>query len=168
MFKLQHASVAAHVALFAGLSAALAGASFAAELAPTPANVYLSLYCLSCLAAFVFLAARSVEDAGLGRACIAILAASVVFALAHLPVTPPWASTTVHVTSEVDGVWQVVFVVFLAYAMLPLKTAVALGVGAALPVVHLIVSGVCAENHLGLKWQQVRRAEKMMIKLLYS
>lgn len=54
-----------------------------------------------------------------------------------------------------EGVWQVVFVVFLAYAMMPLKTWVATLFGLFLPVVHVIVAAIFAKEFPSLTWQQV-------------
>jgi type IV secretory pathway TrbD component len=54
-----------------------------------------------------------------------------------------------------EGVWQVVFVVFLAYAMMPLKTWVAAVFGVFLPVVHVIVAAIFAKEFPSLTWQQV-------------
>jgi adenylate cyclase 1 len=54
-----------------------------------------------------------------------------------------------------EGVWQVVFVVFLAYAMMPLKTWVAAVFGVFLPVVHVIVAAIFSKEFPSLTWQQV-------------
>jgi len=54
-----------------------------------------------------------------------------------------------------EGVWQVVFVVFLAYAMMPLKTWVAALFGLFLPVVHVVVAAIFAKEFPSLTWQQV-------------
>jgi adenylate cyclase 1 len=54
-----------------------------------------------------------------------------------------------------EGVWQVVFVVFLAYAMMPLKTWIAAVFGIFLPVVHIIVAAIFAKEFPSLTWQQV-------------
>jgi adenylate cyclase 1 len=54
-----------------------------------------------------------------------------------------------------EGVWQVIFVVFLAYAMMPLKTWVAAVFGVFLPIVHVIVAAIFAKEFPSLTWQQV-------------
>ena len=59
--------------------------------------------------------------------------------------------------AEADGVWEIVLVIFLVYAMLPLKTALAFGAGVALPVAHMAVAAAVTTNELGWKWQQVRK-----------
>ena len=62
-----------------------------------------------------------------------------------------------------EGVWQVVFVVFLAYAMMPLKTWVAALFGLFLPVVHVVVAAIFAKEFPSLTWQQVRFRRKNCI-----
>lgn len=54
-----------------------------------------------------------------------------------------------------EGTWQILFVVFLAYAMMPLKTWVAALFGITLPVVHITVSTTFATEFPQLLWQQV-------------
>ena len=56
---------------------------------------------------------------------------------------------------EADGVWQIVLVTFLVYAMLPMKTMVAMSLGFLLPFTHLLVSASFTHNNFGLAWQQV-------------
>ena len=65
-----------------------------------------------------------------------------------------------------EGVWQVVFVVFLAYAMMPLKTWVAALFGLFLPVVHIVVAAIFAKEFPSLTWQQVGYRHKKC--LLFS
>lgn len=54
-----------------------------------------------------------------------------------------------------EGVWQVVFVTFLAYAMMPLKTWVSTAFGLILSVTHVAVSASFAREFPHLLWQQV-------------
>jgi adenylate cyclase 1 len=62
-----------------------------------------------------------------------------------------------------EGVWQVVFVVFLAYAMMPLKTWVAALFGLFLPIVHVVVAAIFAKEFPSLTWQQVRFRHRNVI-----
>ena len=62
-----------------------------------------------------------------------------------------------------EGVWQVVFVVFLAYAMMPLKTWVAAVFGLFLPIVHVVVAAIFAKEFPSLTWQQVGLRHKNVI-----
>ena len=134
IFKLQHSAISSFVALFIVLTAVLAVLSFALVRAPTIDGVYNSLHCLVFVVVFVFLATKSMEDAYLNYVCYAILGLSVTFAIVALPV---WGA---YDKAEVDGVWQIVLVVFLVYAMLPLRTWLAFATGVSLPIVHLAVT----------------------------
>ena len=58
---------------------------------------------------------------------------------------------------EADGMWQATFVTFLVYAMMPLKTWVAVAFSTLIAVVHMSISGILTANpKIGLHWQQVR------------
>ena len=58
---------------------------------------------------------------------------------------------------EADGMWQAVFVTFLVYAMMPLKTWVALAFSTIIAATHMSVSALLTTNQkIGLHWQQVR------------
>ena len=58
---------------------------------------------------------------------------------------------------EADGMWQAVFVTFLVYAMMPLKTWVALAFSTVIAATHTSVSALLTTNQkVGLHWQQVR------------
>ena len=53
--------------------------------------------------------------------------------------------------------WQAVFVTFLVYAMMPLKTWVALAFSTVVAATHISVSALLTTNQkVGLHWQQVR------------
>jgi hypothetical protein len=99
------------------------------------------------------------EDVYLNYVCFAILTSSALFAAVSLPLNPhpvPGIPDNQQpIRAEAEGVWEIMLVVFLVYGMLPLKTAVALGAGVALPALHLAVSAAFTHNDLGWKWQQV-------------
>ena len=98
------------------------------------------------------------EDVYLNYVCYAILLFSFTFSLASLPTDYGLnaSSPSGHRFVEVDGVWQLVVVIFLVYTMLPMKTHVAFFMGASLPVAHLAVSAALVHNQtVGLRWQQV-------------
>ncbi|KAF6209998.1 hypothetical protein GE061_015753 [Apolygus lucorum] len=54
-----------------------------------------------------------------------------------------------------EGVWHIIFVLFIAYAMLPLKTWVAALFGLALPLIHLAISAALVDQFQHLLWQQI-------------
>lgn len=58
-----------------------------------------------------------------------------------------------------EGVWQIVFVVFLAYAMMPLQIWEAVCFGIFLPLVHisLTVYKIFTDSFRYLEYNQVRK-----------
>ncbi|VEN37499.1 unnamed protein product, partial [Callosobruchus maculatus] len=91
------------------------------------------------------------QDAYLLWVCYVVLFFLATFCALSLPLYP--TSATAKVAAE--GTWQVVFVVFLAYAMMPLKSYVAAVFGFLLCGSHLAMSSVSATEFQDLKWQQV-------------
>ncbi|XP_047110643.1 Ca(2+)/calmodulin-responsive adenylate cyclase isoform X3 [Schistocerca piceifrons] len=155
-FKLQHASVAQCVALFALLAGVLANLGGAHALSPTPQNVYHGAHCVLFVGLLVVLRSRLLHDGYLLWLCYAVLFFCATFCAVALPLGGGGGvkSETRRVAAE--GVWQVVFAVFLAYAMLPLRTWVAALFGVSLPAVHMAVAGALArELFPNLAWQQL-------------
>ncbi|RZF48726.1 hypothetical protein LSTR_LSTR015466 [Laodelphax striatellus] len=150
MFKLQHASVASAVGLFALLTGVLANLSFAYAQTITAQNVYHLLHCVLFILLLVFLNTRLMQDAYLLWVCYAVLFFCLTFCAVALPLAAAGGASgvgggSVGLVSEgrrvaAEGVWHVVFVVFLAYAMMPLRTCVAASFGLGLPALHLLAS----------------------------
>ncbi|XP_044734406.1 Ca(2+)/calmodulin-responsive adenylate cyclase isoform X3 [Chrysoperla carnea] len=165
IFKLQHSSVASVVALFVILTAILANLSFAYAQAPTAQNVYHAVHCLLFALLLAFINTRLMQDAYLLWVCYAILFfcatfSAVALPLGEIPTDDPGGGYVNPVRLETrrviaEGVWQVVFVVFLAYAMMPLKTWVAAVFGCILPIVHMAVASIFAQEFPYLTWQQL-------------
>lgn len=158
IFKLQHSSVASVVGLFVLLTALLANLSFAYAQAPTAQNVYHAVHCLLFALLLAFLNTKLMQDAYLLWVCYAILFFCATFCALSLPLGDVSVDDGLRVETRrviVEGTWQVVFVVFLAYAMMPLKTWVAAVFGFALPIVHVAVSAVFGKEFPHLTWQQV-------------
>lgn len=161
IFKLQHSSVASVVGLFVLLTLLLANLSFVYAQAPTAQNVYHAVHFLLFTLLLFFLNTKLMQDAYLLWVCYAILFFCATFCALSLPLGDVTASEDgggLKVETRrvvVEGAWQIVFVVFLAYAMMPLKTWVAAVFGFALPIVHVAVSAVFAKDFPHLIWQQV-------------
>uniref|UniRef100_A0A023F2N2 adenylate cyclase n=4 Tax=Triatominae TaxID=70999 RepID=A0A023F2N2_TRIIF len=156
IFKLQHSSVSSVVCLFLLLSALLANLSFVYTRSLTPQNIYHLLHCLLFLFLLVFLSTRYMQDTYLLWVCYVILFFCSTFVAVGLPLGPPLSGLKLE-TRRVfpEGVWRVLFVLFISYAMLPLKTWVAALFGLALPLVHLAVSAAFVDMFQNLLWQQV-------------
>lgn len=149
--KLQHSSVAGVVALFVLLTALLANLGLVYAQVPTAQNVYHAAHCILFAVLLGFLHTRFMQDAYLLWVCYAVLFFLATFCALALPVYP--TSSTARVAAE--GTWQVVFVVFLAYAMMPLKSWVAAIFGLLLCSAHVAVATLFAKDFPHLMWQQV-------------
>nr|CAH7767820.1 unnamed protein product [Callosobruchus chinensis] len=149
--KLQHSSVAAVVGLFVLLTCVLAGLGLAYAEVATAQNVYHAAHCALFALLLGFLHTRFMQDAYLLWVCYVVLFFLATFCALSLPLYP--TSATAKVAAE--GTWQVVFVVFLAYAMMPLKSYVAAIFGFLLCGSHLAMSSVSATEFQDLRWQQL-------------
>ncbi|KAK3930408.1 Adenylate cyclase type 1 [Frankliniella fusca] len=168
-YKLQHSSVSSVVGLFIILTFVLATISLAYVHAPSVQNVYHGVHCLLFVLLLAFLRTKLMQDAYLVWVCYAVLFFCVTFCGVWLPFGPlPEHAGTALSTSVgggglrvdtrrvvAEGVWQVVFVTFLAYAMMPLKTWVSTAFGLILSVTHVAVSASFAREFPHLLWQQV-------------
>ncbi|XP_060529634.1 Ca(2+)/calmodulin-responsive adenylate cyclase-like isoform X1 [Cylas formicarius] len=148
--KLQHSSVAAVVALFVVLTFLLANLSLVYSQAATTQNVYHTAHCILFALLLGFLHTRFMQDAYLLWVCYVVLFFLATFCALALPLYP--ASSHTRVAAE--GTWQVVFVLFLAYAMMPLKSWIAAVFGLLLCAAHLSVATIFATDFPHLKWQQ--------------
>ncbi|XP_075237052.1 adenylate cyclase type 1-like isoform X2 [Lycorma delicatula] len=184
IFKLQHASVASVVGLFVLLTGALANLSFIYTQIPTAQNIYHVLHCLLFILLLVFLNTKLMQDAYLLWVCYAILFFCATFCAVALPLpfsssssastsssslpSPPTSTQTSSPSADsssalrvetrrvlAEGVWHVIFVVFLAYAMMPLKTWIATLFGISMPLLHIVVSTTFNTEFKHLLWQQM-------------
>jgi adenylate cyclase 1 len=149
--KLQHSSVAAVVAIFVVLTALLANLGLIYAHGTTAQNVYHAAHCILFALLLGFLHTRFMQDAYLLWVCYVVLFFLAIFCALALPLYPE--SSTAKVAAE--GTWQVVFVVFLAYAMMPLKSWIAAIFGFLLCCAHVTIATIFAKEFQELKWQQV-------------
>uniref|UniRef100_A0A0K8SE29 adenylate cyclase n=1 Tax=Lygus hesperus TaxID=30085 RepID=A0A0K8SE29_LYGHE len=154
IFKLQHSSVTSVVCLFLLLTALLANISFVYNRALTAHNVYHLLHCLLFIFLLVFLSTRYMQDTYLLWVCYVILFFCATFVAVGLPIGESGLKLESRRVFP-EGVWHIIFVLFIAYAMLPLKTWVAALFGLALPLIHLAISAALVDQFQHLLWQQV-------------
>ncbi|XP_065083332.1 Ca(2+)/calmodulin-responsive adenylate cyclase isoform X2 [Ochlerotatus camptorhynchus] len=154
--KLQRFSVTGVVALVVVLCGVMAGLSLGYNRAPTLHNVFNSFLCLLSAVVLVLLQFRFLRDSHLPYLCYGILFFTAAFCFISMP--------TVGIVFPVDtrevmaeGVWQIVFVVFLAYAMMPLQIWEAVLFGIILPSIHVGLTGynIYNENFQYLAYQQL-------------
>ncbi|KAL5276779.1 ADCY1 family protein [Megaselia abdita] len=134
--NLQRFSVIGVVILVLLLCLSMAALSFSFNRTLTLHNVFNSIMCLMFSIIFGLLQCRVIKDHHLPFLCYGILffTASICF------ISMPTVGDVLPVdTKEVmaEGVWQIVFVIFLAYAMMPLQIWEAVCFGFILPFVHI-------------------------------
>lgn len=152
--KLQHSSVVSAVCLFLLLTATQAGLSLAYTARLSPQNVYHLLHSLLFLILLVFLTTRYMQDTYLLWVCYVVLFFLCTYTAVWLPVGPTGLGLETRRVFP-EGVFPVLFALFLGYGMMPLRTWVAALFGAALPLVHVAVSAALVDKFQQLLWQQV-------------
>lgn len=160
--KLQQTSTSSVLALVASLSGALLGLHVAYSRFLGAASIYYLLVFLLFVAALGLIQTGHASDGHLPAICYAALALSSGLCVVGLPVSVAESATwgagawgQQHPPAK--GAWEVVFVLFVSYSLLPLKTRVAVGVGLALPLVHTLVAVTSATQYREITWQQVGR-----------
>ncbi|EAT39155.1 AAEL009022-PA, partial [Aedes aegypti] len=154
--KLQRFSVTGVVALVVVLCGVMAGLSLGYNQAPTLHNVFNSFMCLMFAVILALLQFRFIRDSHLPYLCYGILFFTAAFCFISMPtVGIVFPLDTREVMAE--GVWQIVFVVFLAYAMMPLQIWEAVLFGIILPSIHIGLTGynIYNENFQYLAYQQL-------------
>lgn len=160
VFKLQHSSVASVIVLFIILTAILANLSFFYAQGPSVQSVYHMVHCVLFVILLIFLNTKYMHDTYLLWICYTILFFCFAFCIVSLPVGSLSTLETTILKVEnrrviAEGVWQIIFVIFLAYTMMPVKILVAISFGVSLPVIHIIISIIFAQEFAHLNFQQV-------------
>ena len=165
IFKLNQSSILSTLALFTILTATLAGLQFYYEKTVTVIGLYCLLQCLAFLGLFVL--SFKMQDNQLLALCYVILLFCLIFCIIFAPVnlnigpndSNVGNSSNPNIVSDdnrtqnwfvfklwnvhhlaVDGVWQIVFVTFLTYTMLPIKTRISLFIGSVLSGTHIAIT----------------------------
>ncbi|XP_055713840.1 Ca(2+)/calmodulin-responsive adenylate cyclase isoform X2 [Phlebotomus papatasi] len=138
--KLQRFSVMGVVALVVMLCGVMAALSLGYTQTPTVHNVFNSLLCLVFSIVLALLQFRIIRDSHLPYLCYSLLFFTAAFCFISMPtVGNIFPVDTKEVMAE--GVWQIVFVTFLAYAMMPLQIWEAVIFGIILPTIHVGLTG---------------------------
>ncbi|KAL7031447.1 hypothetical protein ACKWTF_007015 [Chironomus riparius] len=144
--KIQWISVFGVVTLIVLLTGIMAILSLCYNQAATIHNVFNGCLCLLFTIILILLKFRIIRDHHLPYLCYVILFFAAAFCVISMPdisgITLPVDTRTV----MVEGVWQIVFVIFLAYAMLPLKIWQAFLFSITLPIAHLGVTSFYIYN----------------------
>ena len=143
IFKLQQSSIVSALLLLALLSISIAFLQFIFLRSVTA----IGLYCLVQCVVFVglFMLSFRMHDTQLLALCYVILMFCVLFCLLLAPLRlnlTHWNVLTWFSVPQkpAEGVWPIVFVVFLTYTMLPIKVAISLLFGIFLCASHIAIS----------------------------
>jgi adenylate cyclase 1 len=183
IFKLQQSSIISVLALFSLLTATLAGLQFYYERTITIIGLYCLLQCIAFIG--LFLLSFKMRDSQLLALCYVILLFCVLFCLIFAPVNLRLGPNNNNDDSNkknwlmfewwnvdhraAEGVWQIVFVTFLTYTMLPIKTRISLFIGIFLSSAHVAITftnrGQGVYQFMAL--QQVRHSFHLILFLFY-
>jgi len=158
VFKLQMASLGHLLCITCALCACLSALYFYYVQNVTVPGIYMCAQFSVFLLLYIFINTPFMKESYQGIVCTVILVALIGFAVFSFPLDFGYQSPDrpAPIRLPVNGAWEVTFVVFLIYAMMPLRTYVAVIFGVSLPVSHLLVTSLTANNFPLLLWRQVR------------
>lgn len=158
--KLQQTSTSSVLVLTALLALSLAGLHVAYARFLTAAAIFYILILITFGGSLILMQTGHVKDAHLPTLCYGVLVLSSGLCIVGLPVqvseSNTWgAGSWGQEHAAVHGAWEVLFVLFVAYSLLPLKTRIAVCVGILLPALHTIVAISSINSYQETAWQQV-------------
>lgn len=154
VYKLQQTSIVYLLLLFILLTLSLAILHFVHQPRPTVRGLYQAGQCIVLIALFIYILTPLMHESHFSIVCYILLVFLLLFSAMAFPVSfgEPGGQD---LFSPPDGVWEIMFVIFMIYSMMPLRTYVALMFGLLIPVCHLAVSPVIANTFPELLWRQV-------------
>ncbi|XP_041365496.1 adenylate cyclase type 1-like isoform X2 [Gigantopelta aegis] len=157
VYKLQQSSIGYMLALFIVLTLCLAVLNFVYAANVTVLGLYLGVQFLAFVGVFAYINTHLMQENHFSIVCYILLVFLICFAVFALPLDfgLDLPGRPAKVPNPADGVWEVVFVIFMVYALMPLRTYIATVLGILLPVVHVIVSALLANNFPALLWRQL-------------
>lgn len=160
--KLQQTSTSSVLVLTALLAASLAGLHVTYARFLTAAAIFYILVLVTFGGSLILMQTGHVKDAHLPALCYGVLIFSSGLCIVGLPIqvseSNTWgAGSWGQGHAAVHGAWEVLYVLFVAYSLLPLKTRVAVCVGVLLPTLHTAVAIISAKAYQEIAWQQVSR-----------
>ena len=142
IFKLQQSSIVSALLLLALLSFTIAILQFYYAQTATVIGMYCLLQCIIFLSLFVV--SFRMNDTQLLALCYVILLFCVLFCVLLSPLNTHYGNIGVNWNSihyrPSEGVWPIVFVIFLTYTMLPIKITISLLFGLLLSAAHIAVT----------------------------
>ena len=157
VFKLQQASFGHLLCLASMISACLSVVNFVYVRNLSVPGIYFGIQFFTFVFLFVFINTRFMKESHFPVICLVSLIFLIGFTVFGFPLdfgsVLSERPTPIH--TPVQGVWEVMFVVFLIYSMMPLRTYLTAILGIILPVSHMIVSALVANSLPPLLWRQV-------------
>lgn len=166
--KLQQTSTSSVLVLTALLVVSLAGLHVAYARFLTAAAIFYIMVLILFGGSLILMQTGHVKDAHLPALCYGVLALSSGLCIVGLPVhvsdSNTWgAGSWGQRHAAVHGAWEVLFVLFIAYSLLPLQTRIAVCVGVLLPALHTAVALSSANTYQEIAWQQVSSCLHLVI-----
>ncbi|KAL4222046.1 Adenylate cyclase type 1 [Mactra antiquata] len=156
VFKLQQASLGHLLSLMCLLCASLTVLHFYYVRNISVPGIYMSAQFSVFLLLIIFINTRFMKESHLGAVCTII----VIFLVGFVAFSFPHDFGSVYngrpspIYTPIIGVWEVIFVVFVIYSMMPLRTYLSAILGISIPVCHLVVTALIANNIPELLWRQ--------------
>ncbi len=155
IYKLRLSSLVAFLVLFIILTATLSVLNFVYLNRVTVANIYHITQCGIFSLLLVYIYSRYMNESHLLVLSCVIYFLCLCFCIIALPFN--FGDRQRISFTPAEGVWQITLVIFLIYALLPLKIYITIATGVLLPIIHLLVSIFLANETLpALLWRQVR------------
>ncbi|XP_050528541.1 Ca(2+)/calmodulin-responsive adenylate cyclase-like isoform X2 [Daktulosphaira vitifoliae] len=149
--KLHQSCVTNVIALMAILTLILAIISAIYNQTLTINNVYYFFNTFIFIILMIFLNTKYMHKSYLHLICCILLCFFIMFSLVSFPIGNPFYKILPFTKFEshqviAEGIWQISFVTFLTYTMMPLKTSIVFSFGLALPIIHLTISVIFAHT----------------------
>lgn len=159
VFKLQQASLGHLVSLSCLLCACLAVLNFYyVEGGISIPGIYVCVEFTIFLLLYIFINTRFMKESHLRIVCLIILIFLVGFVVFSMPIAVNFGLPSGRprpIYTPAHGAWEVMYAVFVIYSMMPLQTYLSAILGILLPVGHLVVTAIVADNVPGLLWRHV-------------
>ncbi|XP_071108871.1 adenylate cyclase type 1-like [Haliotis cracherodii] len=155
VYKLQQSALGYLLGLFILLSLCLAILDFSYAKYVTVEALYLTVQFVVFLGLLILINTRCMKEIHFPVVCYVVLLLLICFAISSLPLDfgldiPDRPRPKKNLA---DGVWQTVYVIFMIYAMMPIRSLIAILLGFLLPVLHLTVSALVANRFPLLLWR---------------
>ncbi|KAK3101048.1 hypothetical protein FSP39_000561 [Pinctada imbricata] len=157
VYKLQQSAIGYLLGVFISLTLCLSVLKFVYVYNFTVTGLYLAVQCVIFIGIFIFLHTPYMQESHFRVVVYFLLAFLLCFAILSFPInmSPTHPGTPEPIYSPADGVWEVIFVVFIAYSLMPLRTYIVVAFGVVVPVAHLVTSGLITDYDSDYLWRQL-------------